>query len=166
MIQDNIMKWMNSSISAMRSVAVCQTRRLKSTGIVWRRSSGRQQHSSGLWPVACGKEQQAYCAALHCHRSIHTHRTYIYIHIYTYIYTYIHIHIRTYTYIYTYIYVHIHNCPLELNFISVFHRDADDICALLGYYVASCGNCLPTFRDNVSKSPDSDSWPVSVVPIR
>jgi hypothetical protein len=24
------------------------------------------------------------------------------------------------------------------------------ICALLGYYVASCVNCLPTFRDNVS----------------
>jgi hypothetical protein len=24
------------------------------------------------------------------------------------------------------------------------------ICALLGYYAASCGNCLPTFRDNVS----------------
>jgi hypothetical protein len=25
-----------------------------------------------------------------------------------------------------------------------------EICALLGYYTASCGNCLPTFRDNVS----------------
>jgi hypothetical protein len=24
------------------------------------------------------------------------------------------------------------------------------MCALLGYYAASCGNCLPTFRDNVS----------------
>ena len=24
-----------------------------------------------------------------------------------------------------------------------------EICALLGYYVASCGNCVPTFRDNV-----------------
>jgi hypothetical protein len=24
------------------------------------------------------------------------------------------------------------------------------ICCLLGYYAASCGNCLPTFRDNVS----------------
>jgi hypothetical protein len=24
------------------------------------------------------------------------------------------------------------------------------VCALLGYYAASCGNCLPTFRDNVS----------------
>jgi hypothetical protein len=25
-----------------------------------------------------------------------------------------------------------------------FHRDVDEICALLGYYAASCGNCLPT----------------------
>jgi hypothetical protein len=25
-----------------------------------------------------------------------------------------------------------------------------EICALLGYYEAPCGNCLPTFRDNVS----------------
>jgi hypothetical protein len=24
------------------------------------------------------------------------------------------------------------------------------ICTLLGYYAASCGNCFPTFRDNVS----------------
>jgi hypothetical protein len=36
-----------------------------------------------------------------------------------------------------------------------------EICALLGYYAASCGNCLPTFRDNVS-----DSWPVKMGPIR
>jgi hypothetical protein len=34
--------------------------------------------------------------------------------------------------------------------ISGFRRDADEICALLGYYAASCGNCLTTFRDNVS----------------
>jgi hypothetical protein len=27
---------------------------------------------------------------------------------------------------------------------------AFEICGLLGYYTASCGNCLPTFRDNVS----------------
>ena len=26
----------------------------------------------------------------------------------------------------------------------------DKICALLGHYTASCGNCLWTFRDNVS----------------
>jgi hypothetical protein len=25
-----------------------------------------------------------------------------------------------------------------------------EICVLLGNYAASCGNCLPTFRDNVS----------------
>jgi hypothetical protein len=29
-------------------------------------------------------------------------------------------------------------------------RDADEICALLGYNAASSGNPLPTFRDNVS----------------
>jgi hypothetical protein len=34
--------------------------------------------------------------------------------------------------------------------ISGFRRYVDDICALLGYYAASCGNCLLTFRDNVS----------------
>jgi hypothetical protein len=34
--------------------------------------------------------------------------------------------------------------------ISGFRRDVDKICALLGYYAASCGNCLPKFRDNVS----------------
>jgi hypothetical protein len=33
--------------------------------------------------------------------------------------------------------------------ISGFRHDVE-ICALLGYYAASCGNCLPTFRDNVS----------------
>jgi hypothetical protein len=36
-----------------------------------------------------------------------------------------------------------------LSLISGFRRDVDDICGLLGYYAASCGNCLPTFRDNV-----------------
>jgi hypothetical protein len=34
--------------------------------------------------------------------------------------------------------------------ISGFRRDVDEIYALLGYYAASCGNSLPTFRDNVS----------------
>ena len=33
-----------------------------------------------------------------------------------------------------------------LNFISGFRSDVDAICGLLGYYAASCGNCLPTFR--------------------
>ena len=34
--------------------------------------------------------------------------------------------------------------------ISGFRRDVHDICALLGYYTASCGNPLPKFQDNVS----------------
>jgi hypothetical protein len=34
--------------------------------------------------------------------------------------------------------------------ISGFPRDVDDICGLLGYYAASSGNPLPTFRENVS----------------
>jgi hypothetical protein len=33
---------------------------------------------------------------------------------------------------------------------SVFRRDVDENGALLRYYAASCGNCLPTFRDNIS----------------
>jgi hypothetical protein len=36
------------------------------------------------------------------------------------------------------------------NVISGFRRNVDENCVLLGYYAASCGNCLPTFRDNVS----------------
>jgi hypothetical protein len=32
--------------------------------------------------------------------------------------------------------------------ISGFRRDADEICALLGCYAVSCGNCLPTVRVN------------------
>jgi hypothetical protein len=34
--------------------------------------------------------------------------------------------------------------------ISGFRSDVDEICALLGYYAATSGNPLPTFRDNVS----------------
>jgi hypothetical protein len=37
-----------------------------------------------------------------------------------------------------------------LPLISGFRRDVDEICGLLGYYTASCGNYLPTVRDNVS----------------
>jgi hypothetical protein len=37
-------------------------------------------------------------------------------------------------------------------FISGFLRNVDEICGLLGNYTASCGNYLPTFRDNVSKN--------------
>jgi hypothetical protein len=33
---------------------------------------------------------------------------------------------------------------------SGFRRDADEICAIPGYYAASNGNPLPTFRDRVS----------------
>jgi hypothetical protein len=40
--------------------------------------------------------------------------------------------------------------------ISTFRRD-DEICALLGYYAASSGNPLPTFRDNVFVSPSLNS---------
>jgi hypothetical protein len=39
---------------------------------------------------------------------------------------------------------------ITLPLISGFRRDVDEKCALLGYYAATCGNCLPTFRDNVS----------------
>jgi hypothetical protein len=34
--------------------------------------------------------------------------------------------------------------------ISGFRRNVDEICRLLGYYTASCGNYLPIFWDNVS----------------
>jgi hypothetical protein len=42
-----------------------------------------------------------------------------------------------------------------MTLISGFRRDVDVICGLLGNYKASCGNYLPTFRDNVSVS---SSW--------
>jgi hypothetical protein len=56
---------------------------------------------------------------------------------------------------------HIISRATKCTLISGFPRDVDEICALLGYYAASGGNCLPTFRYNVSvpssrvKSP---SW--------
>jgi hypothetical protein len=34
--------------------------------------------------------------------------------------------------------------------ISGFRREVAENCALLGYYSASSGNFLPTFRDNLS----------------
>ena len=37
-----------------------------------------------------------------------------------------------------------------LHLISGFRHEVDEICAVLGYYVAYSGNSLPTFRDNVS----------------
>jgi hypothetical protein len=44
------------------------------------------------------------------------------------------------------------NVECVLTLISGFRRDVDEIWALMGYYAASCGNCLLTFRDNVSVS--------------
>ena len=38
---------------------------------------------------------------------------------------------------------------IRVSLTSGFRRDVDDICALLGYYAASHGNSLPTFRDNI-----------------
>jgi hypothetical protein len=37
-----------------------------------------------------------------------------------------------------------------LHVTSGFRREVDENCALLGYYAASSGNFLPTFRDNLS----------------
>jgi hypothetical protein len=34
---------------------------------------------------------------------------------------------------------------------SGFRRDVDQICAVLGYYAASCGNCLPAFWDSLPR---------------
>ena len=34
---------------------------------------------------------------------------------------------------------------------SSFRHEVDENCALLGYYAASSGNFLPTFRDNLSR---------------
>jgi hypothetical protein len=48
------------------------------------------------------------------------------------------------------IYVDANARRLNQILVSGFRRDVDEICALLGYYSASCGKCLPTFRENVS----------------
>ena len=44
--------------------------------------------------------------------------------------------------------------------ISGFRREVDENCALPGCYAASCGNFLPTFRDNLSVPSLGvrDSW--------
>jgi hypothetical protein len=39
---------------------------------------------------------------------------------------------------------------IGLSMISGFRRDVVEISAVQGYYAASSGNRLPTFRDNVS----------------
>jgi len=45
-------------------------------------------------------------------------------------------------------------CALLQQWVTAaFRREADDNCALLGYYAASTGNFLPTFRDNLSVPP-------------
>jgi hypothetical protein len=55
--------------------------------------------------------------------------------------------------------------------ISGCCHDADDICALVGYYAARNGNLLPTFRDNVSvpssrvKKSKKPSWLLKMGPI-
>ena len=48
--------------------------------------------------------------------------------------------------------------------ISGFCREVAENCALLGYYAASSGNSLPTFRDNLSV-PFMDCWPLEMGPI-
>ena len=37
-----------------------------------------------------------------------------------------------------------------LSVILAFRREVDENCALLGYYAASSGCFVPTFRDNIS----------------
>jgi hypothetical protein len=61
---------------------------------------------------------------------------------------------------------------------KIMNKYCDIICGLLGIYTVSCGNYLPTFRDNVSvpysrvKIPDSrflsflEYWPVKMGPTR
>ena len=51
------------------------------------------------------------------------------------------------------VYISSHKLDKKTGLISGFRRDGDEICGLLGYYVASCGNCVPTFRDNVKMGP-------------
>ena len=54
--------------------------------------------------------------------------------------------------------------------ISDFHREIDENWAILGYYAASGGIVLPTFRDNISvpssgvRNP-KNSWPLKMEPI-
>ena len=47
--------------------------------------------------------------------------------------------------------------------ISGYRRDVNETYAVLGYYAASSGNFLPTFRNNVSAL--SSSWPLKMRPI-
>jgi hypothetical protein len=45
-----------------------------------------------------------------------------------------------------------HQTMKALSVISGVQRGVDEMCALLGYYAASRGNSLPTFRDILSVS--------------
>jgi len=51
--------------------------------------------------------------------------------------------------------------------ISDFCREVDVNCARVGYYAASSGNLLPTFRDDllVPTSRVQSSWPLKMGPI-
>jgi hypothetical protein len=51
--------------------------------------------------------------------------------------------------------------------ISGFRRHVDEICALLGYYSASSGSYVPSFRDHLSvpSSRFKKSWPLKMGPI-
>ena len=51
--------------------------------------------------------------------------------------------------------------------ISVFRREVDENCALLGYYTAGSGSFLPTYRDNLSvqSSGFKNSWNLRIGPI-
>jgi hypothetical protein len=42
------------------------------------------------------------------------------------------------------------NIKMDLQEVTWGVMDWIEICGLLWYYAASCGNCLPTFRDNLS----------------
>jgi hypothetical protein len=54
-------------------------------------------------------------------------------------------------------------CLETTTYIALAKCPFKQICGLLGYYAASCGNCLPMFRDNISvpssrvKSPSRKS---------
>jgi hypothetical protein len=39
---------------------------------------------------------------------------------------------------------------LDVCLLLHMNKEKHEICTLLGYYVASCGNCLPTFWDYIS----------------
>jgi hypothetical protein len=51
----------------------------------------------------------------------------------------------------------------QWSLISCFRHDVDGICALLVYYTASCGNCLPTFWDNVSVPSSRVKSPLTIM---